>query len=226
MLQCGHHSSQCKLQGSGTDFIVRLRGLPYSAQVKDVVFLLRDCKIKDEEKGVMFTFSVDGRPSGEAFVDLCSEVDQDKALAHNHENMGRRYVEIFKANRSQMEWDCRKEDKMSAGETSGVVRLRGLPFGCTEEQVVTFFAGWVCFVCTPELTCICLYHAGLNIIHGGITIQKDIDGRENGEAFVEFASKDDIDKALARDRKEIQHRYMHGFAEVEVYVCTEISPTK
>jgi len=52
--------------------------------------------------------------------------------------------------------------------------------------------------------CVC---AGLNIVHGGITIQKDMDGRENGEAFVEFASKDDVDKALARDRKEIQHRY-------------------
>ena len=50
--------------------------------------------------------------------------------------------------------------------------------------------------------------AGLNIIHGGITIQKGIDGRESGEAFVEFASKDDVDKALARDRKEIQHRYV------------------
>lgn len=34
-----------------------------------------------------------------------------------------------------------------------------------------------------------------------------MDGRENGEAFVEFASKDDVDKALERNRKEIQHRY-------------------
>jgi len=130
------------VQSSGTEgYIVRLRGLPYSAQVKDIMCLLRDCKIKNEEKGVMFTFSVDGRPSGEAFVELCSAEDQEKALAHSHENMGRRYVEIFKANRSQMEWDCRKEERMSAGETSGVVRLRGLPFGCTEEQITTFFSG-------------------------------------------------------------------------------------
>ena len=49
--------------------------------------------------------------------------------------------------------------------------------------------------------------AGINIVHGGITIQKEIDGRETGEAFVELVSKDDVDKALARDRKEIQHRY-------------------
>ena len=128
----------CLLQGSGGDFIVRLRGLPYSAQAKDIMGLLHDCKIKNEEKGVFFTFSTDGRPSGESFVELCSEIDLDKALAHNHENMGRRYVEIFRANRNQMEWDCHKEERMSS---SGVVRLRGLPYGCTEEQIVTFFAG-------------------------------------------------------------------------------------
>lgn len=106
--------------------------------MKDVVCLLRDAKIMNEEKGIKFTFSLDGRPSGEAFVELCSEADQAKALTHNHENMGRRYVEIFKANRSQMEWDCSKEERLSA---TGVVRLRGLPYGCTEEQVVSFFSG-------------------------------------------------------------------------------------
>lgn len=87
-----------------------------------------------------FTFSVDGRPSGEAFVELSSAEDVEKALAHSHEHMGRRYVEIFRANRSQWEWDTRKEETVS-GEGSGVVRLRGLPFGCTEEQIATFFSG-------------------------------------------------------------------------------------
>lgn len=124
-----------------SDHIVRLRGLPYSAQVKDILCLLNDCNVKNGEKGVKFTFSVDGRPSGEAFVELCSAEDVDKALLHSHEHMGRRYVEIFKANRGQMEWDCRKEDKVGAGEGSGVVRLRGLPYGCTEQQIENFFSG-------------------------------------------------------------------------------------
>ena len=54
------------------------------------------------------------------------------------------------------------------------------------------------------------------MIHGGITIQKEIDGRETGEAFVELVSKDDVDKALARDRKEIQHRYAP--MTIQIYV--------
>ena len=89
-----------------------------------------------------FTFAADGRPSGEAFVELCSAEDVDKALAHSHEHMGRRYVEIFRANRSQLEWDCRKEERMNNAEGSGVVRLRGLPFGCSEQQVEIFFSGF------------------------------------------------------------------------------------
>ena len=97
--------------------------------------------MKNEEKGVKFAFGVDGRPSGEAFVELCSADDVEKALAHSHEHMGRRYVEIFRANRSQLDWDCKKEERVTNAEGSGVVRLRGLPFGCSEEQIVTFFSG-------------------------------------------------------------------------------------
>ena len=48
---------------------------------------------------------------------------------------------------------------------------------------------------------------GINIVPGGITFQRDEDGRETGGAFVELCSESDVEKALARDRKEIQHRY-------------------
>ena len=71
-------------------------------------------------------------------MELCSDEDVEKALGHNHENMGRRYVEIFRALRSQMEWDLRKDNKT---EGTGVVRLRGLPYGCVIEQINTFFSG-------------------------------------------------------------------------------------
>ena len=52
-----------------------------------------------------------------------------------------------------------------------------------------------------------------------------MDGRENGEAFVEFSSKDDVDKALERDRKEIQHRYMCVHTDVlcvSVCLCVHV----
>lgn len=109
--------------------------------MKDILFLLRDCKVLNEDGGVKFAFGIDGRPSGEAFVELCSAEDVEKALAHNREHMGKRYVEIFRANKSQLEWDCKKEERVTGVEGSGVVRLRGLPFGCTEDKIQTFFSG-------------------------------------------------------------------------------------
>lgn len=54
----------------------------------------------------------------------------------------------------------------------------------------------------------CTFCVGLSIVPGGITLQREECGKETGEAFIELASKDDIDKALARDRNEIQHRYV------------------
>ena len=119
---------------------MRLRGLPYSATARDVLNLIHDSKVVDGEKGVRFTFAPDGRPSGEAFVELTSEEDVSKALGHNNEHMGKRYVEIFRSTKGQLEWDCRMAEKVGGG-TGGVVRLRGLPYRCTEEDVRRFFQG-------------------------------------------------------------------------------------
>jgi len=178
-------SRQPGTYGSG-DCVVRLRGLPWAATSKDVLDLLKDCQVMNGEKGVHFTFAPDGRPSGEAFVELCADEDVSNALNHNNEHMGRRYVEIFRASRGQMAWDCRMEEKVGGG-SGGVVRLRGLPYRCSEDDVRKFFQGML-------------------IIAGGITMQVDQSGRETGEAFVEFVDQEDAEKALAKDRQEIGHR--------------------
>ena len=63
-----------------------------------------------------------------------------KALGHNNEHMGKRYVEIFRATRGQFEYECHMADKVADG-SGGVVRLRGLPFKVTEEEIRRFFSG-------------------------------------------------------------------------------------
>ncbi len=149
--------------------MVRLRGLPYSATRSDIKDLLKDCNIVNGDKGVTFTFCEDGRPSGEAFVDLASEDDVTKALEHNNEHMGRRYVEIFRASRGEKEWDLRVSSENKPGGHGGsggvggenVVRLRGLPFGATENQVYDFFSGLVTyysylFVAIAPGVCVCV----------------------------------------------------------------------
>lgn len=197
-------------QPSSGDYVVRLRGLPWSASAKDIVQLLHDCKVANGEAGVHFTFAPDGRASGEAFVELCSEDDVSKAISHNNEHMGKRYVEIFRASQGQMQWDCRLVNRDGGGGggfggggvgSGGVVRLRGLPFRCTEDDVRKFFQG-------------------LDIPMGAITLQKDQDGRETGEAYVSFPSTQDAEKALAKDRQHMGHRYIEVFRST----ISEIKP--
>lgn len=127
---------------------VRLRGLPWAATAAEIVQLLHDVKLKNGEDSVHFSFGHDGRASGEAFVEVCSSEDVGKALAHNRDHLGGRYIEIFRASRAQLDWECRVAERV-VGE-GGVVRLRGLPFGCTEQEVRLFFTGLVLILLGPS----------------------------------------------------------------------------
>ncbi|KAL3344307.1 hypothetical protein AABB24_023638 [Solanum stoloniferum] len=82
-------------------------------------------------------------------------------------------------------------DHRSPSSAFPVVRLRGLPFDCTEIDIYKFFAG-------------------LDIVDIFV-VNKD--GRFSGEAFVVFAGHIQVDYALRRDRQNMGRRY------VEVFSC-------
>jgi len=45
------------------------------------------------QDGIHFTYSQEGRPSGEVFVELQSEGDVETALERHKDHMGQRYIE-------------------------------------------------------------------------------------------------------------------------------------
>lgn len=49
---------------------------------------------------------------------------------------------VFKSNNVEMDW-VMKHTGPNCQETAGdgLVRLRGLPFGCSKEEIVQFFSG-------------------------------------------------------------------------------------
>lgn len=49
--------------------------------------------IKNGSGGVHLTLSREGRPSGEAYVEVCSEEDVEAAEKKHNQHMGRRYIE-------------------------------------------------------------------------------------------------------------------------------------
>ena len=175
--------------------------------VLTVVFF-PDCKIQNGAQGIRFIYTREGRPSGEAFVELESEDEVKLALKKDRETMGHRYVEVFKSNNVEMDWVLKHTGPNSPDTANdGFVRLRGLPFGCSKEEIVQFFSG-------------------LEIVPNGITLPVDFQGRSTGEAFVQFASQEIAEKALKKHKEIIGHRYIEIFKSCRAEVRTHYDPPR
>ncbi|XP_018574155.1 heterogeneous nuclear ribonucleoprotein H isoform X1 [Anoplophora glabripennis] len=172
--------------------IVKLRGLPWSATTDDIQKFFRDCKILGGKFGVHMTSSREGRPSGEAFVEFEDAEDVEIAIQKDREHIGNRYIEVFKVNRAEMEWVIKRSGPTYGSNEDGCVRLRGLPFGCSKEEIAQFFTG-------------------LEIVPNGITLLTDYSGRSSGEAYVQFVNREVAEKALQKHREKIGHRYIEIF---------------
>ena len=61
------------------------------------------CSLVDGEDGVLFVKKPDGRATGDAFVLLAEECDAEKALQKHKENMGSRYIELFRSTTAEVQ---------------------------------------------------------------------------------------------------------------------------
>lgn len=92
-----------------------------------------------------------GKPSGDALADLSTLEDFHKAMDCHKKVMGSRYIEVFPCKREEMEWILSRSAGGGGGGSSQItdqsvfVRLRGLPFGCTKEDIRLFFKGQCTF---------------------------------------------------------------------------------
>lgn len=119
---------------------MRVRGLPWSATRDDIGNFFSPVAVMGGPQGVHFTFTRDGRPSGEAFIEFASLDELEAALRKHNGTMGRRYVEVFRSKKTEMDWVLQKSGQVGA-KVDAVVRLRGLPYGCGKEDIEQFFSG-------------------------------------------------------------------------------------
>lgn len=202
--------SEKKMTGSGDHddeaYVVKLRGLPWSTTVDEILQFFNDCRIKDGKLGIHMTMSREGRPSGEAYVEMESDEDIEKACKKDRDHIGHRYIEVFKVKRSEMEWVVKRSGlNLENAMDDGCVRLRGLPFGCSKEEIAQFFSG-------------------LEIVPNGISLPTDFTGRSTGEAYVQFVNKEVAEKALQKHKDKIGHRYIEIFRSSLSEVRAAIGP--
>jgi hypothetical protein len=74
-----------------------------------------------------------------------------------------------------------------------VIKLRGLPWNVTIEDIHTFLTN-------------------INVPQGGVHLMNGANGRPSGLAYVELSSEDDQAEALRRDKQSIGGRYIDVFA--------------
>ncbi|KAJ9556227.1 hypothetical protein OSB04_010841 [Centaurea solstitialis] len=173
--------------------VLRLRGLPFSANRDDIVDFFKDSVLSEDS--IYFTVNSEGRVTGEAFVKFSSPEESRAAMAKDGMSLGSRYIELFPSTLD--EW----EDAASRGranvpkpseEETTVLRMRGLPFSAGKDDIIDFF---------KEFT----------LSEDSIHMTFNSEGRPTGEALVEFASLDDSKAALAKDRMTLGSRYIELF---------------
>lgn len=164
---------------------IMLRGLPYKATAADVLRFFKDVDVLGGREGV----HLHARTMGTCFVDINKE-DLTKAKEYNLKEMGTRYIEILE------EKDFKRMfpgyTTPAPQEKGTLVKLKGLPFGCTKQDIATFFSG---FEIAP--------HGIMKPVkrHASLT----------GEAYVKFASKEIAEKALSRHNEYMGSRYINVY---------------
>ncbi|XDV40320.1 hypothetical protein PO909_009421 [Leuciscus waleckii] len=187
----------CKMERVDDNTVIRARGLPWQSSDQDIARFFRGLNIA--KGGAALCLNAQGRRNGEALVRFESEEHRDLALQRHKHHMGTRYIEVYKAT---------GEDFLKiAGGTSNevvnflsrenqvIIRMRGLPFTATAEQVLQFFS--------PA----CPVTDGTE----GILFVRFPDGRPTGDAFVLFSCEEHAQNALKKHKDILGKRYIELF---------------
>ncbi|KAM6967859.1 epithelial splicing regulatory protein 1 isoform 2-T2 [Aplochiton taeniatus] len=192
-----------KMERVHDNTVIRARGLPWQSSDQDIARFFRGLNIA--KGGAALCLNAQGRRNGEALVRFISEEHRDLALQRHKHHMGNRYIEVYKAT---------GEDflKIAGGTSSEVavflsredqviVRMRGLPFTATHEQVLAFFSQG------EGLKESCPVSGGQD----GILFVRFPDGRPTGDAFVLFACEEHAQNALRKHKDILGKRYIELF---------------
>uniref|UniRef100_A0A2I3SHP8 Epithelial splicing regulatory protein 2 n=2 Tax=Pan TaxID=9596 RepID=A0A2I3SHP8_PANTR len=196
--------------------ILRLRGLPFSAGPTDVLgFLGPECPVTGGAEGLLFVRHPDGRPTGDAFALFACEELAQAALRRHKGMLGKRYIELFRSTAAEVQQVLNRYASgpllptltapllpipfpLAPGTGRDCVRLRGLPYTATIEDILSF-----------------LGEAAADIRPHGVHMVLNQQGRPSGDAFIQMTSAERALAAAQRCHKKVmKERY------VEVVPCS------
>ncbi|XP_061102320.1 epithelial splicing regulatory protein 2-like isoform X2 [Conger conger] len=179
------------------DTVIRARGLPWQSSDQDIARFFKGLNIA--KGGVALCLNAQGRRNGEALVCFISPEHRGLALERHKHHMGNRYIEVYKATGEEFlkiaGGTSSEVAQFLSKENQAIVRMRGLPFAATPEDVLGFLG--------PE----CPVTDGGE----GLLFVKYPDGRPTGDAFVLFACEEYAQSALKKHKRILGRRYIELF---------------
>jgi len=184
--------------------IARLRGLPWSYGAKEVCEFLAGVSVNLQPEAVTMLHNA----AGEAFVTLSTAAQLTEVLQANHQQIGRRYVEVFSSTTAEKVAACERNRATMRDDAGyrGVLRMRGLPFTASAEDIVAFFGS------PPTLQ--------LANVH----LMRKADGRSSGDAYAVFDTEEAAVEAMKYDKQKLGARWVDLFQsnKGELYSLTSL----
>uniref|UniRef100_A0A8C6XIV1 Epithelial splicing regulatory protein 2 n=1 Tax=Naja naja TaxID=35670 RepID=A0A8C6XIV1_NAJNA len=186
-----------KSEAVDNETVIRARGLPWQSSDQDIARFFKGLNIA--KGGVALCLNAQGRRNGEALVRFVSSEQRDLAMERHKHHMGSRYIEVYKATGEEFlkiaGGTSNEVAQFLSKENQVIIRMRGLPFTATPEEVLGFLG--------PE----CPVTGGKE----GLLFVKYPDGRPTGDAFVLFACEDYAQNALKKHKEILGKRYIELF---------------
>ncbi|XP_078720076.1 epithelial splicing regulatory protein 1 isoform X2 [Lampetra fluviatilis] len=217
-------SGTCKTELVDSNTVVKARGLPWQSSDQDIAKFFRGLNIA--KGGVALCLNPQGRRNGEALVRFVSAEHRDLALDRHKHHMGSRYIEVYRATGEEFlkiagdglfvhPFDCRRAGTSNevaqflSREGQVIVRMRGLPFAATPDDVLAFFGPGV----------------PVSGDRDGVLFVRHPDGRPTGDAFVLFAGDDSAQAALRKHKETLGKRYIELFRSTAAEVLNRYMST-
>ncbi|XP_020603287.1 epithelial splicing regulatory protein 1-like isoform X1 [Orbicella faveolata] len=212
------------------DVIIRMRGLPFNTKETEVIeFFDEDAPVFKGEAGILMVRNSFGKATGDAFVLFETEEHGCAALRKHRCTLGSRYVELFRSSQSEVQQVLNSYSNflhnfppimlpplpqqppfhppfllpgpcINGMNTKDCLRLRGLPFSATVQDVLDFLKEHAAFV-----------------IPGGVHMVFNTQGRPSGDAYVQLVSAE-----CAKTATTDLHRQHMGERYIEVFPCSGV----
>ncbi|NWX84019.1 ESRP1 protein, partial [Nothoprocta ornata] len=214
----GTSSEVAQFLSKENQVIVRMRGLPFSVTPEDVLsFFGQHCPVTGGKEGVLFVTYPDSRPTGDAFVLFACEEHAQNALKKHKDLLGKRYIELFRSTAAEVQQVLNRfssaplvplptppilpvlpQQLVPPASVRDCVRLRGLPYAATIEDILEFLGEFATDIRTH-----------------GVHMVLNHQGRPSGDAFIQMKSADRAFLAAQKcHKKTMKDRY------VEVFQCS------